>query len=298
MNTPYILEEYLNSLIFEQNLTENTRLAYERDLRRFIDYCKDRGYPFLKMNTLQLEQYLQFLGKLGLSPRSLARNVSSIKGFYKYLFVEGLIEENPAELLEIPKLPKNLPETLSYEEINNLLETIDTSDALGIRDRALLETLYGTGCRVSELSQMQLQQIYFEEKIIQILGKGRKYRYVPIGDIALHWIKKYLARGRPLLEQPQKSQNFVFISHVGTPISRVSIWRMIQKYALKAGIQKQIYPHIFRHSFATHLIENGADLRAVQEMLGHADISTTQIYTHVSNQYIMEEYISYHPRAK
>jgi integrase/recombinase XerD len=293
-----LLEEYIHSIVFEQNASENTSISYENDLKRFLHYCEEFGLHPLQVEYQDLENYLRFLGKLGLSARTLARNVSSIRGFYKYLFVENVIRKNPAELLETPKLPRHLPETLSYEEVRRILESVDTSDALGIRDRAILEILYATGCRVSELCKLELSAIYFKENVIRFFGKGKKYRFVPVGEIALNWFKKYLARGRPLLEKPSRSRNYVFLSHIGTPISRVSVWRLIQKYVRLAGIEKNIYPHIFRHSFATHLIENGADLRAVQEMLGHADISTTQIYTHVSNQYIKEEYLSFHPRAK
>lgn len=298
MNPAYLLTEWLNSLIFEQNLTENTRLAYENDGKRFLRFCEERNRNILELRLQDLEEYLRYLGQLGLSARTLARNVSSLKGFYKYLFLEGILEHNPAELLELPKLSRELPETLSYDEINTILEKIDTSDALGVRDRAILETLYATGCRVSELCGLQIPHVYFKEGIVQLFGKGRKMRLVPIGEVALSWIKTYMARGRPLLEKGSRSKNFLFLSHVGTPISRVSVWRMIQKYVTLAGVRKNVYPHIFRHSFATHLVENGADLRAVQEMLGHADISTTQIYTHVSNQYLREEYLSFHPRAR
>ncbi|GAB4181958.1 MAG: site-specific tyrosine recombinase XerD [Calditrichia bacterium] len=296
MKWEYVLKEYLNSLTFEQNLSENTRSSYQNDLTRFLKYMEEKS-SYLTATLQDMEEYLNHLGQLGVAARTIARNISAIRGFYRYLFMEGLIEANPTELLELPKLPKHLPETLSYDEINEILEVIDTDHHLGIRDRAIIEVLYGCGCRVSELCHLTLNQIYFQEHIIQFIGKGRKVRLVPAGDIALKWIKTYLARSRPMLEKGKKSGNRLFLSHVGTPISRTSVWRMLQKYAFKANIQKTIYPHIFRHSFATHLVENGADLRAVQEMLGHSDISTTQIYAHISNQYIKEEYLSFHPRA-
>ena len=298
MDWQLILKDFLNTLTFEQNLSQNTRSAYQNDLIRLLSYFSGKKLELTNITLKNLESYIQALGKTGFSPRTLARNISAIKKFYKFCLSENYIDNNPAELLETPKLPKMLPETLSLKEIYAIFKKIDTSTTLGVRNRAIIEILYGGGLRVSELTGLKIKQIYFKEEMLQVLGKGNKIRLVPIGKFALKWLGLYLNKARPLLASKAIAKDSVFLSHVGTPLSRVSVWRMIQKYADCAEIKKKIYPHIFRHAFATHLLENGANLRAVQEMLGHADISTTQIYTHVTNQYLKEEYISFHPRAK
>jgi integrase/recombinase XerD len=207
------------------------------------------------------------------------------------------ITSNPMEKISAPKLSKNLPLVLSINEIDGMLSKPDTNNKLGLRDKALLVVFYACGLRVSELINLKLSSLYFDEEIIRVFGKGSKERLVPIGRSAIEWTKKYIKTGRPLLIKDLKSENYLFLNIRGAKLSRMGIWKIVDKYAKEAGITKEVHPHTFRHSFATHLLEGGADLRAVQEMLGHADISTTQIYTHVDREYIKQEHRQFHPRG-
>lgn len=292
------LEKFLNHLALERSLADNTLLSYEKDLQRYLQFLSGRNINAVEAITARdIQDYSELLTGLGLSSNSIARNFSAIRSFHKFLLLAGITQQNPTELLETPRLARKLPEVLSVEEVFAILEAPEIDTPEGTRDRAMLEVLYGAGLRVSELINLKLEQIQFEEEMLRVVGKGNKERFVPLGGQALHWLKMYLGAVRPLLSKGLLSRSQVFLNRFGKPFSRMGVWNIVQKYVLLAGITRRVYPHIFRHSFATHLLENGADLRAVQEMLGHSDISTTQVYTHLTRQYLKEEYKSYHPRG-
>jgi len=240
---------------------------------------------------------VQILSQLGLSPSTLARNISSIRGFYRFLIGENLTENDPTESVDRPKTARRLPSVLTFEEVEKILAVPDTSTMLGLRNRAMLETIYASGLRISELLSLKISSVYFEQNILRIMGKRSKERLVPVSDKALNWIEQYLERGRPYLNRKKRGEGVLFLSVRGTAMSRMGFWKVLQACLQEIGIRKEIHPHTFRHSFATHLLENGADLRAVQEMLGHADITTTQIYTHLDRRFLQQEYQTYHPRA-
>jgi integrase/recombinase XerD len=291
-------QQYKSYLIFEQNLTENSIDAYTRDVKRFLEYLKTTGVESpLRAEPHHIQRLVQLLSKMGLSAGSVARNLSSIRGFYQFLIAENLMDYDPTETVDRPKLARRLPSVLTYDEIRKILSLPDVKNHLGLRDRAMLETLYACGLRISELLTLTIREIHPRENFVRVLGKGRKERLVPISDTALKWIKRYLDRSRPVLDRFSRSQGVLFLSVRGTQMSRMGFWKILKRYVEKAGIRKEIHPHTFRHSFATHLLENGADLRAVQEMLGHADISTTQIYTHIDRTFLIQEYDSFHPRS-
>ncbi len=293
-----LFQQYKSYLIFEQNLTPNSIDAYTRDVARFLSYLKSTGVKSpLNAKSGHVQRLIQLLSEMGLSAGSVARNLSAIRGFYRFLVAENFIDHDPTETIDRPKLARRLPSVLTYNEIQEIISLPDTRDHLGLRNRAMLETLYACGLRISELLSMQIRDIHWEENFVRIFGKGRKERLVPVSDTALRWIKKYLDRSRPLLDRFQRSNGILFLSVRGTPMSRMGFWKIVKRYTDQANIKKEIHPHTFRHSFATHLLENGADLRAVQEMLGHADISTTQIYTHLDRTFLMQEYQTFHPRS-
>ncbi|NMB82602.1 MAG: tyrosine recombinase XerD, partial [Ignavibacteria bacterium] len=225
------------------------------------------------------------------------RYMSSLKGFFGYLQDNNYIEVNPTEKLLSVKKSRKLPAVLSIQEIELILNSPDTNDLTGLRDKAILELFYSSGLRVSELINLKINDLFFNDEVIRVFGKGSKERIVPIGSSAIKWVNEYLIKSRPSLEKKSKSQNFVFLNKRGSKLSRMWIWKIVSKYSSDAGIKKEIHPHTFRHSFATHLLEGGADLRAVQEMLGHADISTTQIYTHINREYIKQVHKDHHPRG-
>jgi len=234
---------------------------------------------------------------MGLGASSLARNLSSIRSFHLFLIGEDIVKEDPSVHVEGPKLRRYLPSVLTFEEVDSICNIIKTTDSFGLRDRAMIEVLYACGLRISELLSLLVREIYFQETFIRIIGKGSKQRLIPISSRALEWLKKYLDEGRPYLDKYRRAEGVAFLSTRGTALSRMGFWKILQKYTTACGIRKEIHPHTFRHSFATHLLEGGADLRAVQEMLGHADISTTQIYTHLDRTYLQQEYRDFHPRA-
>ncbi len=293
-----LFQQYKSYLVFEQNLSPNSIDAYTRDVHRFLKYLKTIGIKSaLQVKAAHIQRLIQLLSEMGLSAQSVARNLSSIRGFYHFLIAENLLDQDPTETIDRPKLARRLPSVLTYDEVQKILSLPDVSNHLGLRDKAMLETLYACGLRISELLTLQIRDIYEKQNFVRIFGKGRKERLVPISDTALKWIKRYSDQARPLLDRYQRSQGGLFLSVRGTAMSRMGFWKILKKYVDKAGIRKEIHPHTFRHSFATHLLENGADLRAVQEMLGHADISTTQIYTHVDRTFLLQEYQSFHPRS-
>jgi integrase/recombinase XerD len=292
------LQQYLNYIRFEKNLSDNSVSSYKNDLVRYINYLRTQKIDRPEnIQPKHIHRLLQLLSELGLSTTTLARNLSSIRSFHLFLIAEDLIATDPSEHIDGPKLRRHLPSVLTFDEIEKICESIPTSDSLGLRDRAMIEVLYACGLRISELLSLLFREIYFKEEYIRIFGKGSKERLVPISSRALSWVHKYIELSRPLLDKHQRSNGIVFLNVRGTGLSRMGFWKILQKYIRESGIRKDIHPHTFRHSFATHLLEGGADLRAVQEMLGHTDISTTQIYTHLDRSYLQQEYRHYHPRA-
>lgn len=292
------LREYLASLKLERNLSENTIASYKNDLSSFLNFLKDSGINDpSEINSKLLNDFFILLTNLGLSSRSSARYYSSLKGFFGYFFSSGYIEVNPMEKISAPKVSKGLPNVLNINEIEAILSQPDTSKKLGLRDKALLETFYACGLRVSELINLKISDLFLNEEMIRVFGKGSKERFVPIGSSAINWITEYLKNSRPLLEKKAKSQHVLFLNSRGTKLSRMGVWKIVDSNAKLAGLKKEVHPHTFRHSFATHLLEGGADLRAVQEMLGHVDISTTQIYTHIDRDYIKQVHRDFHPRG-
>ena len=292
------LKEYLTTLKLERNLSGNTVSSYKNDISSLLGFLETLGITDpSQVNKKDLNSFFSSLGKTGLSSNSAARYYSSIKGFFRYLFIQNYIKENPMEKVSSPKLKKGLPLVLSVTEVDSILSRPDTSVVLGLRDKALLELLYACGVRVSELLGLKVSDLFFNEEMIRVFGKGSKERLVPVGRSAVKWVKEYLIKSRTMLEKKHKSENFLFLNKRGTKLSRMGIWKIVDKYVKDAGIKKEVHPHTFRHSFATHLLEGGADLRAVQEMLGHADISTTQIYTHIDREYIKQMHKDFHPRG-
>jgi integrase/recombinase XerD len=292
------IREYLASLKLERNLSENTIASYKNDLSSLLGFLVDSGVDDLsQINSKLLNDFFGLLTKLGLSSRSSARYYSSVKGFFGYLLSSGYIEVNPMEKISAPKVSKSLPDVLNINQVEGILSQPDTGKKLGLRDKALLETFYACGLRVSELINLKLSDLFLSEEMIRVFGKGSKERFVPIGSSAINWIEEYLKNSRPLLEKKLKSQHILFLNNRGTKLSRMGVWKIVNNHAQLAGIKKKVHPHTFRHSFATHLLEGGADLRAVQEMLGHVDISTTQIYTHIDRDYIKQVHRDYHPRG-
>lgn len=286
-------------LAIEKSLSDNSIEAYLRDIEKLTQYLEleNKSHSTPSQLTLDdLQHFLATLVELGLSPRSQARVISGIKAFYNYLLIENLTSVNPAELLESPKLGRKLPDSLSVEEIQLLIEGIDLSSPNGERNKAILETLYGCGLRVSELVNLKISNIYFDEEFIKVVGKGDKERLVPISRSALKQINIYLNQVRNHLSIAKGFEDFVFINRSGKALSRVMIFTIIKQLTEKVGIKKTISPHTFRHSFATHLVNAGADLRAVQDMLGHVSITTTDIYTHLDTSYLHEEIRKFHPR--
>jgi integrase/recombinase XerD len=294
--------DYLHFLELEKNAAQNTIASYRIDLKRYIEFLERKKVRDWKDVTHR--HAVQFLGTLrnaGLSPRTVSRTCSAIKGLHKFLVGDGIAAANPAEDIQTPKLPRNLPDVLSQDEVEAILSQPAPSPNdrknLWIRDKAILEVLYATGIRVSELISLRSVHILPREEIVRVFGKGSKERFVPIGKSALRWLHRYMEESRPCLQHGARPQDVLFLNRRGSPMTRMSIWNIVQANTCKAGIKKEVHPHTFRHSFATHLLEGGADLRAVQEMLGHSDISTTQIYTHVDREYLKEVHRTFHPRS-
>ncbi len=293
------IKQFKNYLKLERALASNSIDAYTRDvtkLMEFLNMHKKIPDP-LQVLPVDLLDFIKFINELGLSPYSQARIVSGIKGFYKYLSYENLISVDPSELIELPRLGRKLPDTLSIHEIDQLFETIDMSKASGPRDRAMAETIYSAGLRVSELVNLKISNIYEDVGFLRILGKGNKERLTPIGKSALKFIKSYQHEVRNHMQIKSGQEDYLFLNRLGNKISRVSVFNLIKNLAIRAGINKKISPHTFRHSYATHLIEGGADLRAVQEMLGHESITTTEIYTHLDRDYLKQIIKEFHPRS-
>lgn len=291
------IKGFKSYLKIERSLSDNSILAYIRDVKKFADYAINLELSELKIERKDISNFLVLLKKSNISARSQARIISGIKAFYKYLILEDYIKYNPTDLVESPKIGFRLPDTLSLIEIDKLISAIDLSQQHGERNRSILETLYSCGLRVSELINLQLSNINFNENYIKITGKGNKQRLSPISGKALKYLSIYINEVRVHLDIKKGNSDFVFLNNRGAKLSRVMIFLIIKKLAEKIGLNKKISPHTFRHSFATHLIEGGADLRAVQEMLGHSSITTTEIYTHLDNDYLRSNIIQFHPRS-
>ncbi|WP_039866031.1 site-specific tyrosine recombinase XerD [Pedobacter sp. BAL39] len=298
INPPHLLS-FRNYLKLERALSVNSISAYISDVKKLFEYFDSTGksYDIQEVNTSDLKLFISWVNELGMLPVTQARVISGIKSYFSFLSLEQLISSDPASSLETPRLNKKLPDTLNIEEINAMIQAIDHSKAEGLRSRAMLEVLYGCGLRVSELIQMKISNIFINSEFIKVVGKGDKERIIPIGSAALKYIMMYINEVRIEVPIKKGQEDFVFLNRRGTALTRMLIFNMIKGLAKDAGIQKNISPHTFRHSFATHLIEGGADLRAVQEMLGHSSITTTEIYTHLDRNYLKEVVTTFHNRS-
>ncbi|MFC2117050.1 site-specific tyrosine recombinase XerD [Bacteroidota bacterium] len=294
------VDTYKVFISIEKSLSKNSTEAYLRDINSFINFLKsssiNKNPGDIKLKDLQ--DFLQWISEMGIGARSQARIISGLRSFFKYLLLEDLIETDPTCLLESPKIGQKLPEVLSVKEIDELIASIDLSKAEGHRNKAMLETLYSCGLRVSELINLKISNIYSEQEYIRIIGKGNKERLIPVSKRAIDEINIYISNYRKLVDVQKGNEDFIFLNRRGKKLSRVMIFHIIKECALKCKINKNISPHTFRHSFATHLVEGGADLRAIQEMLGHESILTTEIYTHLDKEYLRDTINLYHPRAK
>ena len=293
------VKHFKSYLKLERSLSDNSIEAYLRDVEKLSQY-REMRYPTLspmQLSYKHLQGFVEYVNELGMSAHSQARILSGIKGFYKYLLFEELLDKDPTSLLEGPKLGRKLPDTLSYLEIEKLLDAIDLSIPAGGRNRAMLETLYSSGLRVSELVELKIDNIYFDIGFLKVIGKGNKERLVPIGRAALKYLKIYIEDIRVHIKVQKGFEGYVFLNPRGKKVTRVLVFLIIRGLAAKIGLRKTISPHTFRHSFATHLIEGGADLRAVQEMLGHESITTTEIYTHLDRDYLKQVIKEFHPRS-
>ncbi|MCX6157731.1 MAG: site-specific tyrosine recombinase XerD [Ignavibacteriota bacterium] len=300
----FFRKQFVNYLRLEKSLSENTLSNYLFDLDRFINYLKDEK-SIVNVNEVTdktIESYVYYLrnkkSKTGdyYSVKSINRHISSLKTFFKYLLAEKNIETNPTDIIDSPKTTRKLPDVLTIQEIDKMFMQTKLDDKFELRDRAIMETMYASGLRVSETVNLRINDIFFKEGILRVFGKGSKERIVPIGSSAIRFINQYLENSRPYFAK-SVSEDFVFLNFRGKYLTRMAIWNIIQKYSKKAGIKKAMHPHILRHSFATHLLEGGADIRIIQEMLGHSDISTTQIYTHIDREYLIEVHKTFHPRG-
>ena len=291
------IKGFKSYLQIERSLSDNSVQAYIRDVKKFANYAIPLELSELKVTRVDISNFLAQINQEDISSRSQARIISGIKAFYKYLIMEDYLKINPTELIESPKIGLKLPDTLSLIEIDKLIAAVDLSNKQGERNRAILETLYSCGLRVSELVNLQLSNIHFKEDYLKVTGKGDKERLAPIGGRAIKYLTIYINEVRNHQEIKKGNEDFVFLNNRGTKLTRVMIFLIIQKLTENIGLKKKISPHTFRHSFATHLIEGGADLRAVQEMLGHESITTTEIYTHLDNEYLRSNIIQFHPRS-
>lgn len=293
------IKDFLHFLLVEKGLAQNTIVSYERDLKSYVNYLKknEKITNFQDVQRIHIIRFLNSLKTQGKSSRTLARHVASLRALHQFLLRDKVTDHDPSVHIETPKQDKTLPQVLNVEEVTRLLETPKVDNHFGLRDKAMLEVLYATGIRISELVGLDIGDIHIEMGFVRCVGKGNKERIIPIGSAALQAVQKYLLEGRPKLVSRKYKDNALFLNHHGRRMTRQGFWKILKRIAAEAGINKNLTPHTLRHSFATHLLENGADLRAVQEMLGHADISTTQIYTHVTKTRLKDVYQQFHPRA-
>lgn len=298
INKPY-LSSFKAYLKLERSLSANSVEAYLNDVQKLFQYFNsiDKDPPVQEISVADLKLFISWINELGMLPATQARVVSGIKSFFSFLLLEQIIKEDPSALLETPRLSRKLPDVLNIEEINGLIAAIDVSKPEGMRNKAILEVLYSCGLRVTELINLRISNVFEAAEFIKVIGKGNKERIVPIGQSALRYIKIYLEESRVHVPIQKGQEDFIFLNRRGTALSRISVFTLIKDLALKSGLKKSISPHTFRHSFATHLIEGGADLRAVQEMLGHSSITTTEIYTHLDRDYLKGIITEFHPRT-
>jgi integrase/recombinase XerD len=293
----FLLARFTDYVALEQGLSPRTQEAYQRDLARFAEFAEARGVAApLDITARLLRDFVYHLKDLGLSPASIRRSVSAVRTYFRFLTGDGIVVRDPSERLETPKRWRSLPEVLTVQEVQSLLASPTLDDALVFRDRALLELAYGAGLRVSEWITLGVRDLLLEEGLVRVFGKGSKERLVPIGRSAIGAVAVYLRELRPKLEKGE-GKGILFLNARGRPLTRMGAWKILRGHVERAGLTKHVSPHTLRHSFATHLLEGGADLRAVQEMLGHVDIATTQIYTHVDREYLRQVHRSYHPRG-
>ncbi len=299
MNWKIYIQGYKSFLTMEKSLSKNSIEAYLHDVDKVVQFLEYKKYELAPkdINLKHLQEFLKWINELGISASSQARVISGIKGFYKYLLLENVMNNDPTALLEAPKLGRKLPDILSVSDINKIIDAIDLSKPESHRNKAMLETLYSCGLRVSELVDLKISNLYFNDGFIKVTGKGDKERMVPIGSIAMKQISIYQNEFRSHVKAKKEYEDFLFLNRRGGKLSRVMVFLIIKDLALKTGLKKHISPHTFRHSFATHLIEGGADLRAVQEMLGHESITTTEIYTHLDRDFLRQAIIQFHPRS-
>jgi integrase/recombinase XerD len=288
---------YLDELRVSRRLSANTILAYRRDLDHLLAFAADEERAVETFDRHDLEAFVRRLMSSGLSPRSVARIVACVRGFYRFLVLDGHLVGSPADDVRAPRAWPSLPKFLSVDEVDRLLEAPDVDTAAGLRDRALLELLYATGMRVTELVTLRISEVNLDAGFLTCVGKGAKERIVPIGQVAVDWVGRYLASGRPTLLKNRESVQLFVNARGGTSLSRIGFWKVIKKYGLQAGLTRDLSPHVVRHSFATHLLDRGADLRVIQTLLGHADLSTTQIYTHILEARLKAVYDKFHPRS-
>ncbi len=299
MNWKIYIDGYKSFLALEKSLSKNSIEAYVHDVQKLNSFLEIKKYNFspkdIDLKTLQ--EFLKYLNEFAISAPSQARIISGIKGFYKYLLLENVLNNDPTALLEAPKLGRKLPDTLNIDEINKLIDAIDLSSSEGQRNKAMIETLYSCGLRVSELVNLKISHLYFNEGFVKVTGKGDKERLAPIGSVAVKQINIYKDEIRCHIKIKKDNEDFLFLNRRGARLSRVMVFNIIKGLAIKIGMKKHISPHTFRHSFASHLIDGGADLRAVQEMLGHESITTTEIYTHLDRDFLRQSIIQFHPRS-
>ena len=299
MNWKIYIQGFKSFLALERSLSENSLEAYVHDVRKLVEFLEFKKYDLSpkEIELKHLQEFLKWITELGMSAHSQARIISGLKGFYKYLLLENILNTDPTALLSAPKLGRKLPDTLSVEDINKIIEAIDLSSPTGQRNKSMLETLYSCGLRVSELVNLKISNLYFNDEFIKVIGKGDKERFVPIGSVAIKQINIYKDEIRCHVKIKKDQEDYLFLNKNGSKLTRVMVLTIIKQLAFKIQLKKQISPHTFRHSFATHLIEGGADLRAVQEMLGHESITTTEIYTHLDRDYLRQAIIQFHPRS-
>jgi len=291
------LDRFSDYLTLEQGSSPRTLEAYRRDVERLVDYARTKGIQTpTDVTSRTLREFVYHLKDLGLSPSSIRRNISAVRTYFRFLMADGAVVRDPSERLETPQRWRTLPDVLTVQEVERLLAAPTLDDPFAFRDRAMLELAYGAGLRVSEWITLGVRDALLEDKLVRVFGKGSKERLVPIGRTAIGAVATYLRELRPRLERGS-GKGILFLNARGEPLSRMGAWKILRRYVERAGITKEVSPHTLRHSFATHLLEGGADLRAVQEMLGHADISTTQIYTHVDREYLRQVHRQYHPRG-
>lgn len=290
-------ENYTNYLLHERNLSPNSIEGYLRDLGKLEAYMQQQDLDPSTITTKDLQRFLAQQAESAISVASQARMLSGIKAFFRYLMLAEVLPSDPTELIESPKQVKKSPDTLTIEEVVDILKGIDTDTDLGVRNRAIVETLYGCGLRVSELINLRIEEVFFDYQYIKVLGKGNKERLVPIGNLALKALRAYIYGPRKELLQEGQNETRIFLNRLGKPISRVMVFNIVKKLCLQAGIAKNISPHTFRHSFATHLQQRGANLKTIQDMLGHESITTTEIYTHVNKEYLRQIIQDFHPRG-